>query len=94
MLHAKDIEEKLIIRIRELVAADKLPQELNALLTSRIGDLPLDSLDLLTLAMNLEDDLGQVIEMDMLDESKSIRELAVKFSPVVAPDRALTADRG
>ncbi len=80
MLTAKDIEERFVARIRELAPVDKLPADLATLLSARIDELPLDSLDLLTLAMRLEDDLGQVIEMDMLDESSNIRTLAVKFS--------------
>ncbi len=92
MLTAIDIEEKFIARIRELAPADKLPAERAALLAARIDDLPLDSLDLLTLAMKLEDDLGRVIEMDMLDESSSVSALAAKFAgqsmPVVPLARA------
>ncbi len=85
MLTAKDIEERFVARIRELAPADKLPADLAELLSARIDELPLDSLDLLTLAMKLEDDLGRVIEMDMLDESSNIRMLAAKFSSQMAP---------
>ncbi len=85
MLTAKDIEERFVVRIRELAPADKLPADLAELLSARIDELPLDSLDLLTLAMKLEDDLGRVIEMDMLDESSNIRMLAAKFSSQMAP---------
>jgi acyl carrier protein len=91
MLTAKDIEERFVVRIRELAPADKLPADLAELLSARIDELPLDSLDLLTLAMKLEDDLGRVIEMDMLDESSNIRMLAAKFSSQMAqaaPDSA------
>ncbi len=84
MLTAKEIEDRFVVRIRELAPADKLPADLAALLAARIDELPLDSLDLLTLAMKLEDDLGRVIEMDMLDEASSIRILAAKFSGEVA----------
>lgn len=84
MLTAQEIEQKFVARIRELAPADKLPTDLAVLLSARIDELPLDSLDLLTLAMNLEDDLGRVIEMDMLDESSSIRSLAAKFSDGMA----------
>ena len=85
MLTAKDIEERFVVRIRELAPADKLPADLAELLSALIDELPLDSLDLLTLAMKLEDDLGRVIEMDMLDESSNIRMLAAKFSSQMAP---------
>ncbi len=80
MLTLESIEEKIVLRIRELVAADKLPGEPQALLASSLGELPLDSLDLLTLAMKLEDDLGHPIEVDVIDESLSIRELAQALS--------------
>lgn len=91
MLTAKEIEDRFVVRIRELAPADKLPADLSALLSARIDELPLDSLDLLTLAMKLEDDLGRVIEMDMLDEASSIRLLAAKFSGQMAasvPERS------
>lgn len=83
----------MMARIRGLVAADELPDDSASLLSSRIADLPLDSLDLLTLAMHLEDDIGRVIEMDMLDEWLTVSELAAKFSidegPSEPADRAL-----
>ncbi len=76
MLTSEFIEEKIVLHIRELVAADKLPKDVDVMLASSLGDLPLDSLDLLTLAMKLEDDLGHPIELDAIDESLSLRELA------------------
>ncbi len=76
MLTAQLLEEKIVLRIREMVPADKRLEDVDALHTCRVGDLPLDSLDLLTLAMKLEDDIGHPIEMDVIDESLTISELA------------------
>ena len=68
------------MRLKELVPADQLPRDPSALRSACLGDLPLDSLDLLTLAMKLEDDIGRVIEMDAIDESLSVSELAAELS--------------
>ncbi len=75
-----DVQEKLLARIRQMVSADRLPKDSAALMATRISDLPLDSLDWLTLAMKLEDDLGRSIEMDAIDDELSVAELALKLA--------------
>ncbi len=79
MLTVKDIEEKIAIRINELLPAENRTKDPLTLLPIRVGDLPLDSLDFLTLAMKLEDDLGRAIEVDELDDALSVSELAQKL---------------
>lgn len=80
MLTANDIEEKIVARIMELLAADKRPKDPGTLRSARIGYLSLDSLDLLTLAMQVEDDIGRPVEVEEFDESLRISELALKLS--------------
>ncbi len=77
------IQQKILVRIREMVNADRLPKDPAVLLATRIGDLQLDSLDLLTLAMKLEDDLGRSIELDEIDDDLSVTALAQKLSALV-----------
>ncbi len=82
MPNAQFIEEKIILRVREMADDDSLPEDIDSLLSTRVGDLPLDSLDLLALAMKLEDDLGRKIDVEMLDEALSLRELADRLGSI------------
>ena len=79
MLTVRDIEEKIAIRINGLLPAEERLKDPRTLLSVRMGDLPLDSLDFLTLAMKLEDDLGRSIEVDEFDDALIVSELAQKL---------------
>ncbi len=79
MPNVSEIEKKIVAIIHDTADATKLPQDPETLLATAIGELPLDSLDLLTLAMKLEDYIGRVVEVEEFDPTISVSDLALKL---------------
>lgn len=80
---AADIEQTIIDLIYDMADENSLPKDPKVLLSTRVGELPFDSLDMLALAMRLEDGIGRVVEVEELDPSISVSELASRLGAPV-----------